>query len=101
MDETEEQRVRQWIRNWHGAAPTLEHVRRETIRNADTVAAIEQLSDAFESARRHYAPPPTSGAVEQQRLFAGLRPQHRSDKATETVSPCGSITRIVWRQHSS
>jgi hypothetical protein len=63
MDEQEEQRIRQWIRNWE-----------EAIRNTDTAKAIEQLSDAFESARRHWTPPATSGLVEQQRLFARLRP---------------------------
>jgi hypothetical protein len=35
---------------------------------------IEQLSDAFESVRRHWQPPATSGLVEQQRWFARLRP---------------------------
>lgn len=74
MDELEEQRVRRWIRNWEEAAPVLERLRNEAIRNSDTAAAIEQLSDAFESARLHYPPPPTSGLVEQQRWFARLRP---------------------------
>jgi len=74
MDELEEQRVRQWLRNWEEAAPVLERVRDEAIRNSDTAKAIEQLSDAFESARRHWTPPTTSGLVEQQRWFAKLRP---------------------------
>jgi hypothetical protein len=74
MDELEEQRIRQWLRNWEEAAPVLEQLREEAIRNADTAAAIEQLSDAFESARLHWPPPTTSGLVEQQRLFARLRP---------------------------
>jgi hypothetical protein len=73
MDKLEEKRVRQWVRNWEAAAPVLEQLRNEAIRNSDTAAAIEQLSDAFESARRHWTPPPTSGLVEQQRLFARLR----------------------------
>lgn len=70
----EEYRVRQGIQNWDAAAPMLQSVRREAIRNADTAAAIEQLSDAFESARRQWQPSTTSGLVEQQRLFARLRP---------------------------
>jgi len=73
MDELEEQRVRQWIRNWEEAAPVLKRLRNEAIRNTDTATAIEQLSDAFESARRQWTPPTTSGLVEQQRLFARLR----------------------------
>mgnify|MGYP001039081314 CR=1 FL=1 len=73
MTEMEEQRIRQWTRTWAEAAPMLESLRRQAIRNADTAIAIEQLSDAFESARRQWQPPATSGLVEQQRLFARLR----------------------------
>ena len=74
MDEQEEQRVRQWIQNWQEGAPVLERLRNEAIRQSNTAAAIEQLSDAFESARRHWTPPATSGLVEQQRLLARLWP---------------------------
>jgi hypothetical protein len=74
MDDLERERVRQWIRNWEVVGPVLARLRDESIRNADTAAAIEQLSDAFESARLHWAPPTTSGLVEQQRWFARLRP---------------------------
>jgi len=74
MDEQEQQRVRQWVRNWQVVGPILERLRSEALRNADTASAIEQLSDAFESARLHWTPPTTSGLVEQQRLFARLRP---------------------------
>ena len=73
MTEMEEQRVRQWTRNWAEAAPMLESLRDQAIRNANTAVAIEQLSDAYESARRQWQPPATSGLVEQQRLFARLR----------------------------
>ena len=74
MDEREKQHVRQWIRNWEAAQPVLERLRDEAIRNADTAAAIEQLSDAYESARLHWTPPAASGLVEQQRWFARLQP---------------------------
>jgi len=73
MDELERERVRQWVRNWETVGPILERLRDEAIRNTDTATAIEQLSDAFESARLHWKPPATSGLVEQQRLFARLR----------------------------
>ncbi len=73
MDELERERVRQWVRNWEAVAPVLEELRAEAIRHSDTAAAIEQLSDVFESARRHWSPPATSGLVEQQRWFARLR----------------------------
>lgn len=74
MEKSQEQLVHQWIENWRAAGPVLESLRAEEIRNSDTAAAIEQLSDAFESARREWSAPATSGLVEQQRLFARLRP---------------------------
>jgi len=58
---------------WYHAAEKLERLRIEAIRNSDTASAIEQLSDAFESARLHYPAAPTSGLVEQQRLFSRWR----------------------------
>lgn len=70
----EERRIRQWVRDWAVAAPLLEQLRHEAIRDVDTAAAIQQLSDAFESARQQWQPPASSGLVEQQRLFARLRP---------------------------
>jgi hypothetical protein len=72
MDELEEENIRRWLAGWQKASPVLERLRAEAIRNSDTAAAIEQLSDAFESALRHYPPPATSGLVEQQRIFARL-----------------------------
>jgi hypothetical protein len=58
---------------WHSAAEMLERLRAEAIRRSNTAEAIEQLSDAFESARLHYPPAATSGLVEQQRLFSRWR----------------------------
>ncbi len=73
MDKAEDERNRRWVAGWQSAAEVLERLRREAIRVADTAAAIEQLSDAFESARLHYPPADTSGLVEQQRLFSRWR----------------------------
>jgi hypothetical protein len=72
MDESEEENIRR-LSGWQKASVVLERLRAEAIRNSDTAAAIEQLSDAFESALLHYPPPATSGLVEQQRIFARLR----------------------------
>lgn len=69
MDGMERQRVR----NWEAAGTMQEQARVRAIRKTDTATAIEQLSDAFESARLHRQSPTTSGLVEQQRLFARLR----------------------------
>lgn len=62
--------LRRWVAGWQSAGPVLERLRAEAIRGSDTAAAIELLSDAFESALRHCPPAATSGLVEQQRLFA-------------------------------
>jgi len=72
MNEAEKKSIRRWLDRWQTVGPVLERLRVEAIRNSDTAAAIEQLSDAFESALRHYPPAATSGLVEQQRLFARL-----------------------------
>jgi len=72
MNESEKDDIRRWLAGWQTAGPMLERLRAEAIRNSDTAAVIEQLSDAFESALRHYPPATTSGLVEQQRIFARL-----------------------------
>ena len=73
MNETDKDSVRRWVACWRAAAPILEKLRKDAIRNCDTAQAIEQLSDAFESALLHYPPKNTSGLVEQQLLFARCR----------------------------
>lgn len=73
MDESRDDLTRRWVETWKTAGPELERLRAEEIRNTDTAKAIEQLDDAYESARRHWTPSKTSGLVEQQRWFARLR----------------------------
>ena len=72
MNESEKEDIRLWLAGWQTAGPVLERLRAEAVCNSDTAVAIEQLSDAFESAQRHYPPAATSGLVEQQRIFARL-----------------------------
>jgi len=73
MNETESESIRRWLAGWQTAGPVLERLRAEAIRCSNTATAIEQLSDAFESALRHCPPAATSGLVEQQRLFTRWR----------------------------
>jgi len=73
MTEQENEPLRQWVAGCQSAGPVLERLRAEAIRRSDTAAAIELLSDAFESALRHCPPAATSGLVEEQRLFARWR----------------------------
>ncbi len=73
MDAKEKDLIQKWVGAWQAAGPELEKIRRQQIRQADTRLAIENLDDAFNSALLHFPPRPTSGLVEQQRLF------HRSE----------------------
>jgi hypothetical protein len=64
---------RAFVERWRQAGPRLEAIRRQELRELDAYAAIARLcGDAdYHSAPR--APKPTSGLIEQQRLFARLR----------------------------
>jgi hypothetical protein len=73
MTNQEREQTLQWIECWRRAGPELEKIRREEIRNADTVAAIEMLSGGFEHARATRPLRSSCGLVEQQRWFSRLR----------------------------
>lgn len=73
MSDAEKALVRQWLEAWRRAGPELERMRRQSIREADTAAAIPAFDGAFEAAVRDLPPQPTSGLVEQQRRFARAR----------------------------
>ena len=65
---------RRWVDAWKRAGVELERLRREELRHLDAYTAIALLcgpANYFEPPR---APKPTSGLVEQQRLFRALRP---------------------------
>lgn len=66
-------RGRAWVAAWRKAGPRLEAIRHQELRSLDSFAAIALLCDdvGYHDAPR--APAPTSGLIEQQRLFAKLR----------------------------
>ena len=64
---------RRWARTWQDAAPRLEAIRRQELRALDTFSAILALCGPTDYRHAPWAPKPTSGLVEQQRLFARLR----------------------------
>lgn len=66
-------RGRAWVKTWRDAAPRLEAIRRRELRELDTVAAIARLCGPADYHEAPRAPRPTSGMIEQQRLFARLR----------------------------
>lgn len=64
---------RRWVNTWREATPRLEAIRRRELRELDAFAAISRLCGAADYRVAPRAPRPTSGLIEQQRLFAKLR----------------------------
>jgi hypothetical protein len=58
---------------WQAAAPLLDAQRVDDMRRADTAAAIASFARLYRDAIQHFPPEPTSGLVEQQRVFLSLR----------------------------
>lgn len=69
MTAEEQELTRRWVQTWKDAAPLLESIRREEIRATDTAQSMPAFDGLFEQAVRDFPPAPTSGLVEQQRLF--------------------------------
>jgi hypothetical protein len=67
------ERGRQWVTAWKRAAPELERIRREELRQLDAYRAISLLCGRADYTVEPRAPKPTSGLIEQQRLFLKLR----------------------------
>lgn len=66
-------RGRRWVKAWQDAAPHLERVRREELRQLDPYTAIALLCGPADYRVPPRAPRDGSGLVEQQRLFRKLR----------------------------
>lgn len=64
---------RAWVERWRNAGPRLEAIRRKELRELDGYAAIARLCGDADYQQAPRAPRPTSGLVEQQRLFARMR----------------------------
>jgi hypothetical protein len=64
--------VKRWVETWRLAGIELERIRRKELRELDTYRAIEQLCGPGNYTLPPRAPKPTSGLVEQQRLFMKL-----------------------------
>lgn len=66
-------RGRAWVAAWKRAAPELERIHREELRRLDAYTAISWLCGPADYQTAPRAPKPTSGLIEQQRLFQKLR----------------------------
>lgn len=64
---------RRWVEAWKNAGPKLESIRRRELRQLDAYAAIALLCGPANYREAPRAPKPTSGLIEQQRVFRNLR----------------------------
>ena len=75
MSDKEDPNVKRWVETWKQAGPRLEAIHREDLRNFRYEDHFAEIDALLEIAYRFAQPRPTSGLVEQQRLFAKLREQ--------------------------
>jgi hypothetical protein len=70
-DWSPEQRAlgRTWADTWRDAGPRLEAIRRQELRSLDTFKAVALLCSDADYHEAPHAPAPSSGLVEQQRLY--------------------------------
>ena len=66
-------RGRAWAAAWREAGPRLDAIKRQELRQLDAFQAISWLCGPSDYHTPPRAPAPTSGLIEQQRLFARLR----------------------------
>jgi hypothetical protein len=65
---------RRWVDAWKNAGPELERIRRQELRRLDAFGAIALLCGPGNYREAPRAPKPTSGLIEQQRIFRRRRP---------------------------
>jgi hypothetical protein len=63
---------RRWVKAWTDVAPELERLRRQDLRALDSYTTIALLCGPADYHVPPRAPHPTSGLVEQQRVFHGM-----------------------------
>jgi hypothetical protein len=69
VTETKRASIRLSVEAWQRASPVLESVRRENIQGANTVKSILAFRGLVLAKVKTHPAAPTSGLIEQQRLF--------------------------------
>ena len=70
MTELEKAQTRAWFKNWEKLGPRLEELRHKELREEKTVTSLAPFDALFRTSIRDCPPEPTSGLIEQQKLFA-------------------------------
>lgn len=78
MTESERQRTKERIAQWAAAAPVMQALRDEEVRQSDTAQGIRQLTGVATMTLRDMPPRSVSGLVEQQAWFTKLRSHDRT-----------------------
>ena len=73
MVDKDKSRMKEWISRWEKTGRVLEKIKREEMTRINTPQSIELLNDAFESALWLHQWVPSSGLIEQQRLFMKVK----------------------------
>ncbi|MDP3980481.1 MAG: hypothetical protein Q8Q33_03595 [Chlamydiota bacterium] len=61
--------MKNWVQRWEKTGRILNRLKQKEIWEADTQKSVALLEDAFISALWLHPPSPTSGLIEQQRLY--------------------------------
>lgn len=72
MDEEAQDELRRYALRWHRIDPLLEEQREEDVRRSDTASNIAAFARLWRAVVRQNPPEPSSGLVEQQRIFTKL-----------------------------
>jgi hypothetical protein len=67
------EQMRAWVENWKRAGPLLEAIRREELRNFKHEDNVELIDALLQIGYEHRRDEPTSGLIEQQRIFMRAR----------------------------
>jgi len=81
---TEKEKTKPWVRARRRAAPVLQRMRIEEMRNLDHAKNTQMVDALLELGLRHAIPRKTSGFVEMQRISGKLR---KPDKHRDNTSP--------------